>query len=599
MTVSHTHDFENELEAHLEGCASCRQVLEEQAMIGEGLRSLPTLEPSPAAYDKLMQTLAVEHVHYLQHASPATAPPPTPMFLMPYLKESAPHIGTLTALSTAATGPLPMIQSARRRPRHGVMNPVAIIGLAAAFLMVLMTGGLTTLLLMANRGIPAPSVTNTSINNPAQVSLASYSATSTHFHVTSAVANRDAIYYSARGDGATGWMLQRFDTSSKITTPLLKQERDSELIVLASNTDWLTWLELGPSKTLSGQHGSHPQDFHTRSWSLNALYLGQAPGSDNPAPVTLQKGSFDESTAPTWVHTPIQGLWFIQNRLLVTTIDDKGSPHLLSYRLTPQKVDKPTQIAPTAANHLPSGHILTSPTADSSGSHIYWSEEWQSDDGVLHSNLWAQQTLTGAPRHAGKWVPLSSAKTYELRSDGMSFHPQVVNETLFFLSTNPNDFTDAPQPTAQASGGTSPTAATAPDPAATGQHSSTPTATVTQRMDMTLNPTQADELIQGTLLSYSPLGTQPVAQENNSQEFAPQSGSRFLLWQNNGKGFEMYDAVARVSVPVSNAIPKDALFLTVNGDSVVWMAKDDNTKVSSTNPTVTFSMFNWPTAATA
>ena len=55
-----------ELDAHLEQCASCRQVLARYSLIGEQVRSLPTLEPYPEMYSKLMRVLAVEHSQFIQ-----------------------------------------------------------------------------------------------------------------------------------------------------------------------------------------------------------------------------------------------------------------------------------------------------------------------------------------------------------------------------------------------------------------------------------------------------------------------------------------------------------------------------------------------------
>ena len=55
-----------ELDAHLEQCASCRQVLANYSLIGEQVRSLPALEPPPDMYSKLMQELAVEHSQFIK-----------------------------------------------------------------------------------------------------------------------------------------------------------------------------------------------------------------------------------------------------------------------------------------------------------------------------------------------------------------------------------------------------------------------------------------------------------------------------------------------------------------------------------------------------
>src|SRR5437588_13093682 len=77
-----------ELVVHLEECSSCRQVLAGYSFIGEQVRSLPPLEPSPLMHTKLMKALAAEHTQFLQHSSAVTSP--TPEFLKPYLREHMP-----------------------------------------------------------------------------------------------------------------------------------------------------------------------------------------------------------------------------------------------------------------------------------------------------------------------------------------------------------------------------------------------------------------------------------------------------------------------------------------------------------------------------
>ncbi|MBV9231579.1 MAG: hypothetical protein JOZ18_19880, partial [Chloroflexi bacterium] len=503
-------------------------------------------------------------------------------FLVPYLKEQAQktsHTDALTTFATADTGPLPLIQTVRRR-RTFQMNQFAILGMAAAFLMVLMMGGLTTLLLMANNSISIPNgVTSVSVNKAAQVALENYTTTTPYSHVASAVADHGAIYYTAHGDGSQGWMLEQFDSQTKTSTPLLSTESATPLIVLGASKNWVIWLELDATKPAS-KHIMGPTAEISRTWSLHALSLG----TDQGMPVTVQKGTFDQSTAPGWVHTPVQGVWLTEKTLLVAALDAKGDSHLWSYTLDAAKISSPVQLA-TASG----GHIITSPTSTSYDASIYWSEEWVTADNVAHSNIWTQQTTVVPPSRAGKWVPRTVTNKYEYRSDGMSFHPQVVNDMLFFLSTNPNA-TDATQATPGASATTQPSATSA----ATG----VPAIPTTARIDPTVYPQQPDGAIRGTLLAFSSDGIQSIPMNTDGQVTVPQGGSGFLLWQDSNNAFEMYDAVAKSPVQVGT-VPKNATFLAVNGDTVVWTVNTTNTtnNTDSTNspPTVTFSMFTWPT----
>src|SRR6266581_1841976 len=180
-----------ELDVHLEGCASCRQALARQMFIGEQLGSLPVVEPPPDMHSKLMRALAKEHLEFIWHSAPGTVS--TPEFLKPYLHEHAQSTqdsNLIAAFSTAETGPLPIIQ-AKRKPRHrSHLSQFAVLGLAAMFLMVLMMGGLTSLLLLAHNNLPGanPSKISSSINQQSVVDQVKYVTGTPYQHVVSAVA---------------------------------------------------------------------------------------------------------------------------------------------------------------------------------------------------------------------------------------------------------------------------------------------------------------------------------------------------------------------------------------------------------------------------
>jgi hypothetical protein len=64
----------------------------------------------------------------------------------------------------------------------------------------------------------------------------------------------------------------------------------------------------------------------------------------------------------------------------------------------------------------------------------------------------------------------------------------------------------------------------------------------------------------------------------------------------------MYDAVAKSLVTVgAGTIPDDAAFLAVNDDTAIWIVASDNqahkNDATSTDSSVTFRLFNWPTKA--
>ena len=582
-------------------------------MVGERLRLLPTLEPTPDAHTKLMQALAAEHTRYLQRSTASATPAiPAPDFLKPYIKEHVQKavsvtdkkkqvVGTpdaIAALSTAETGPLPIL-SAKQRRRKAPMNQFAIMGLAAVFLLTMLTGGLVSLLLLASHNLSGPrAVISTSAAQQSQVTLANAATLTSYPNIVSAAASDGQIYYSAYGDGSQQWMIERTNNSQKNTaptasTPLLSTASADPLFVLGASHDWLIWLQLDTSQAIF-QHTSTNQKHNaisafSRKWTLYALPLTTSDA--NTDSIVLTNGVFYTNTAPSWVHTPVQGLSFEQqDMLLLATVDAKGDSQLVRYLL-----DSPTHITSSVIDTTSNGHILTSPTADSSGTSIFWAEEWAASDNVLHGNIWEQQQNNSLVHGQHGWQPLVVTNKRLFRADETSFHPQVVNNTLFWLDTNPASATTASGNTAQGTPnavGTASKANATPTPAKTTTPQTFPIAT---RLDPVLYLTQVDETLPGTLLSVplDNLAAQPKSM-SDVLAAAPQGGKRFLLWQTSN-GYQMYDTAAQFPVVVSS-LPKNATFLDVNGDTTVWMVNangNGNTGTTSPTTTVTFNWFSW------
>jgi hypothetical protein len=307
-----------------------------------------------------------------------------------------------------------------------------VIGLAAAFLMLLMMGGLTSMLILA-RGKPV-SIQPASINiQQSQVTPNLYTTNTSYAHVVSGIADNDSIYYTAY-DNQANWMLEKLDIKQsgqkQESAPLLPTASHSPLIVLESANSWVTWLQFDAPKVISAKKSQdHSTNKHTvRTWSLHVLYLGTEIADQPYVSRTLMSGSFDDSTAPDWTHSPIQGTWFLNNSLLIASIDAKGVSHLDQYNL---QTGTSTRLASTTTD----GHILTSPTASADGSDIYWAEEWQSNGSLLHGNIWTQQIRQASPGY-GRWQPHTEGHIFLLRDDETSFHPQVINNTLFLISTS-------------------------------------------------------------------------------------------------------------------------------------------------------------------
>lgn len=601
MLLSAYHEIKDsqtdttELDVHLEQCAACRAVLAQNTLIGEQVRSLPTIEPNPQGYTHLMQALAREHAQFMQRSTSATAS--TPDFLKPYLRQQSdgtPVTDPLTIFSTAETGPLPIIRAKRRHvPR---LNQYAVLGLVAAVLLILMTGGLTTLLVLANHSSSATIVkTSESIHQPSQVTTASYATTSPYDHVVSALGGRQSIYYTAYNAQTDAWILEQFDTTTKTSTPLLTTESNNALVLLGSSRDWLLWLQLDAPKSVRLQH-VHSVETQVRMWHLEALPLGSLQQSI-VSPIPVLSGTFNESNVPTWVHTPVQGIHFIQqDTVLIASLNQQGTAYLQSIQLptTAEAKEAITTLA-SATN----GHVLTSPTADTNGTSIFWSDEWQATDGNLHSNIWVQQTSPAPQPTHGRWgLQTVTAKSLFL-SDGTSFQPQVVDTTLFFLNTSSSSANGTSSDTTSTA--TPASSATATATAAANAAGVTTTNSVIPQQDASIYTPQLDAQIQGMLLSES-LSNEaaPVAIATDGLASALQGGSSFLLWQSN-KGYSMYDVTTQQPVTVGQAT-NNAAFLSVNRSTAVWIASaSSNTTATNTTTAnmVSFNMFSWPTATQA
>jgi hypothetical protein len=599
------------LEEHLSQCPACKDAQAKYDFTGEGIHALQRIEPLPDAHTKLMQALATEHIRFIQNTSASISATPTPPFLAPYLKELAqtPHANNLAAFATADTGPIPIIQqSTKRRPIYQI-NHFTIIGVAASFLMMLLVGSLTSLVLLTQHGsrITPPSLVVHQLND---VRAVDYIATPVYPHVASAATSGHTIYYTTYNDDQTSWQLEQFDEKSNITTPLLDKPSIQELIVLGSSASWLVWLQIDQPKLVDGpsQATNDTSARPARAWSLHAQYLGStlSPVGQTGSPDReLVSKTFNPTTVPSWTNRPVQGICFFQDTLLVAFIDDEGISHLQSYQLDPVKDITQTELA-----NASKGHLLTSPTANSDGTAIYWADEYSSssnESGQLSSDIWTQQTVDASPTNSGQWAAHQTTKKYLFRADGKSFHPQIVNDSLFVLSTSQ---TDSDPNTISPDESTPPTKSVIATPQAmstsTAQTTTTPTAmniaTLPEgaiNLDPRILAPQIDSMQTGRILSFTASGvTQVLPQFDNTQIVtAFQAGTGFLLWQASDSTFGMYDVIAKTPVQVGdNIVPPDAAFLAVNGDTAlsVTVQQDSTNQYNQGNVPITFDTFRWP-----
>lgn len=583
-----------ELDAHLEECAACRAVLASYTRVGEQLRDAPAFAPPPDMHAKLMKALADEQLKFLQKSAPGSVP--TPEFLKPYLPERARETqrqDDIAAFSTAETGPLPHIR-ARRKPRKVQVRQFAVLGLAASILMLLMLGGLTSLLMLEHNNPGSIARTSNSVNRPTEVDQKVYATATLYPHVTSALPIGNSVYYTAYGNGVNSesWMLMQFDRRTQTSKPLLDTPTSDTLILLSVSNSWLVWLQYSRPQYVAPTHLPQDSSFSSprRAWSLHYLSLlpqqsqgtnsAQAQSSDSqtqqtsstragqslvndpdlvdmPATYLLDQGVFDNTTAPNWVATPVAGSWLIGNSdtLLVTLIDQKGISHLVSYQLGQgDRAEQGRQLA-----SAPAGHVFAWPTADRNGLDVYWADEWVTPDGTLHSNIWQQQTSEQTVRYHGQMEEMDTHTQQLYMSDGLSFQPQVVNDTLFFLSTS--------EVRVEGQGDVEPNGI--PFPAS----ATDTTVQLTPRTDTAIYPATLDSSVHGTIfmvpLSGTGIGTESTL-GTVGQSTGFQAGNTYIIWQDS-TGYQMYDAQRQSDVVLGDTL-NSASLLVVNGDTAFWLS---------------------------
>jgi hypothetical protein len=571
-----------ELDEHLEQCSSCREVLARYSLVGEHIRTLPPVEPTPDMHAQLMRALASEHAQFIQHS--ASAPPP-PAFLKPYLREyasSSQKVDAFTAFSSADTGPLPIIRTARKK-KHSHFRQFAVAGLVAVFCMALLMGGITSLLLLAHGNVPGGEGAIT-INHPADVASTTYTTSTPYQHVVSAVADATSIYYTAYNDDTNAeWMLVQLDRTTTLSIPLLSKPSSGPLIVLGSKNGWLVWLQFEVIKTTRHSNLSrYPLHSPLYNWSLHALSLvSQWEPRDTEVPnatLTLASGTFDQEAVPAWVHSPVQGIWFTQNALLVAMLDKNGISHLMSYPFGTQSSVTTTTIATASSQH-----IFTSPTSNGDGTAMYWADEWRGEDGNLHSNIWTQEVLPVPPERGPRHIETTTI-TYPFLQNGLSFRPIVVDNMLFWLNSRARTST------------TTNTTSTA-TPNSTPVPTATPNTNGNSIPTMAWNDTSLDNNVRGSLLMLQldeSLPTSAVPINTNGFAYALQAGTNFVLWQTDN-GYGIYDVASRGYITVASDAD-NARFLVVNGDTAVWLPSSptDVTPTADVGTQATLMAFNWP-----
>jgi len=199
----------------------------------------------------------------------------------------------------------------------------------------------------------------------------------------------------------------------------------------------------------------------------------------------------------------------------------------------------------------------------------------------LNSNIWTQQEVQATPPTRGLWAPHTVTMKQAFTTDGMSFRPQIANNTLFMLST--------------ASQSSSTQATSTPTEITTPAASPSPNANAIARTASSIYTAPLDTSVRGTILSLPLNGDpdiQPTAMNTTGLASSLQVGTNFALWQGD-KGYEMYDVSQRTDVIVGT-IFDGSTFLAVNGSTAVWMLNNTLNTTNNTSTSITLMAFNWP-----
>jgi len=163
----------------------------------------------------------------------------------------------------------------------------------------------------------------------------------------------------------------------------------------------------------------------------------------------------------------------------------------------------------------------------------------------------------------------------------MSFHPQIADDTLFWINT-------ASQITATG------TPISSGSPAVATPQTS---ASLVPRVNPAYYAPPFDAAVRGLVMMQPVDGdilAQPEALNPTEMAYSLQIGDDFVLWQSD-KGYEMYDAQTQGNVTVGADL-NDAAFLAVNGSTAVWIRGTTNTTTSLAGSPLSLRIFafNWP-----
>jgi hypothetical protein len=200
-------------------------------------------------------------------------------------------------------------------------------------------------------------------------------------------------------------------------------------------------------------------------------------------------------------------------------------------------------------------------------------------NGTLQSTIWEQHTEELSQRIQGQTTEISTVTQKIILNDGLSFHPQVVANTLYFLSTSEVGVTSQSD--------VEPNGTPLPATARSTSISSTP------NVDPDLYQPPLDANLHGSVfsitLSGSNVGTESML-GNVGQSTGLQSGNSYVIWQDTS-GYHMYDVLRQSDVTLNSTLD-GAKMLAVNGTTTLW-TRTNYAAGSVSGSSITLEAFNW------
>ena len=529
-------DEQAELHAHLRECAECRAQAGEYRRIGQALKALPSIEPPPDFYARVMAAVHAEGQQEASHAQVAARKKPENVV-----------IPGLTDLSYLPSVRRAIAQRrARVIPLRSQISPAGAFalrygaGLAALF-MIFSLGVSASLLFLQQSGPVIPTCILTNTCPPPYISV--YAPDPAYPLVADATASPDGQYLIYVAHNAVGsWMLEELDRQTHKSTALLPAPVTGPLTLEGWARSWMLW-EQGV------QGAGHP-------WQLNAIELSPAlPGAAQP--VSLLQGN---KAGPDGKVVALHGISTLGATVLLAEELANGHRQLVSLDLAAQG-DTARTVIPTGQEP---GHLIADPAAALNKPvpgeiTYYWVDQWQDSDGTLHGNIW-RLLPDGLP------TPVTT--------NDVSFSPLVVSGQLFWLE----------EPAAQNAG------------TAVGQPAPSPTATSTVTPG---NGSATNSQVAGIIWSENQDGRpdldaapETTIAGTDSPVSNLQAGATFIVWQDKKGDYHLYDVPTNSQQSLNESVT-NPLALSVSPTAVLWVTSDSpNSQIAPTKTTI--NLLEWP-----